>query len=436
MPTNATQPTLREQLLAAQVSVLEVEADTLEDKLRRISTGWFSNCQADMVGDIGSASSSSVYRVFHKWKWTARNTNTPFVLQMNSGDGNFINAFAAYDVIRLTQEAGNDVTVANMGMLSTHGTVVMQAAKRRVMSPRSWIVLKEAEGVARGNTNAHRDAVQFLRTQELHGWKLLVERQGSKITLDELKERTYRGAEWWLNAEEALERGLIDDISAEVQILPSSPIGREDLLPTPTDTWPVRKAKAELRKALVAVELVKLASLDGIDSLAEDGKVLLFSQVAATTCAHAGQELNQLIRSGAKAIEFLINSPGGCVVSGAGLMDVLDRCKQGGGNLTTTIYGFAASMGGFLSQTGSHRRMTRNSYFMIHQVSSIFGGSSSHMEDKQASMERLQEMLFSYMAERTGGKLSLADLKAKCNEHDWWLTATEALECGLIDEII
>jgi len=318
--------------------------------------------------------------------------------------------------------------------MGTQAAILMQAAKRRVMSPSSWIVLKEVEGTAKGNTNAHRDAVRFFRTLEEHGWRLLLER--STLEKQTILDNTYRGGEWWIGAEEALKFGLIDEICSEVQALPHADFIDPAFLPAEGDTWTARRHKAAIRKNLAEAELMRMTRYDSSDSFEDTNQVVLFNDVTPGSCAGVTQSMNAFIRRQVPAVDLLINSPGGCVVSGAGAMDVLDLAKRRGTNLTTTIYGMAASMGGFLSQTGAHRRMTRNAYFMIHQVSAIFGGSSSHLDEKQANMERLQQMLFSYMSERTGGKLSMEDLQAKCNDHDWWLTPEEALSHGLIDEII
>lgn len=434
--TTSSKPNTRERMLIAQVAVLEAEAAAMEDKLRRIAVGSNSNRQTEVVGDVGTATSSSVYRVFDKWGFAAPGANEPFVIGFNSTGGNYINAFATYDIIRLAQQEGHAVTIANMGQLGTKAAILMQAAQRRVMSPRSWLVIKESEAIAQGNTNNHRDEVRFVRTLEEHGWRLLTSREGCKITPEELKDRTYRGAEWWIDAKEALALGLIDEISTEVQILAAAPNVDPDLLPSEGDSWIDRKRKAEIRKSVADLELMRMGRIDGLDSLVETGQVMLFNPVTPETCAIAANDLNVQMRRGVSEIDFVLNSPGGSVTSGNGLMDVLDRVKARGTKLTTSIYGLAASMGGFISQTGDVRRISANSYFMIHQVSSIFKGSSSHMEDNQASMDRLQEELFTYMADRTGGKLPIADLKAKCNEHDWWLTPTEAKDFGLVDEII
>ncbi|MDZ4833265.1 MAG: ATP-dependent Clp protease proteolytic subunit [Candidatus Melainabacteria bacterium] len=432
--SNLSPSALRDRLVRAQVSVLESEARAVEEKVARIRAGGFFNRQVDVVGDIGSATSSSAYRIFTKWALEEPNQQQPYVLQLNSGGGNYINSFAMYDIIRLFQKDGRQVTAANMGMMGTQAAILMQSAKRRVMSPSSWIVLKEVEGTAKGNTNAHRDAVRFFRTLEEHGWKLLLER--SSLEKQQILDNTYRGGEWWIGAEEALKFGLIDEICAEVQVLPCADIVDPDLLPLEGDSWSVRKHKAAIRKTLAESELLRMTRYDSLDTFEETNQVLLFSDVSPASCSGVTQSMNSFIRRNTPAVDFVINSPGGCVVSGAGTMDVLDKAKANGTKLSTTIYGYAASMGGFLSQTGAHRRMTRNAYFMIHQVSAIFGGSSSHLDEKQANMERLQQMLFTHMSERSGGKLSMETLKANCNDHDWWLTPEEALSFGLIDEII
>ncbi len=434
MKNNLSQIALRDQLVRAQVSVLEAEAQAVEEKIARIRAGGICNRQVDIVGDIGSATSSSALRIFTKWGLEEPKQQQPYVLQLNSGGGNYINSFAMYDIIRLFQQNGRQVTVANMGMMGTQAAILMQAAKRRVMSPSSWIVLKEVEGTAKGNTNAHRDAVRFFRTLEEHGWRLLLER--STLEKQTILDNTYRGGEWWIGAEEALKFGLIDEICSEVQALPHADFIDPAFLPAEGDTWTARRHKAAIRKNLAEAELMRMTRYDSSDSFEDTNQVVLFNDVTPGSCAGVTQSMNAFIRRQVPAVDLLINSPGGCVVSGAGAMDVLDLAKRRGTNLTTTIYGMAASMGGFLSQTGAHRRMTRNAYFMIHQVSAIFGGSSSHLDEKQANMERLQQMLFSYMSERTGGKLSMEDLQAKCNDHDWWLTPEEALSHGLIDEII
>jgi ATP-dependent Clp endopeptidase proteolytic subunit ClpP len=438
MTSIVTVPSLKDRLVMAEVGKLEAEALVVERALRSIEEEWWYSRQAGIFGGIGPATGASVFQTFNKWDWMESQlgitTPTPFHLTVNSPGGRYIDSFATYDVIDHFQRKGHQITVQNTGMMCTQSALLMQAATRRIMTPRSWIMLTEADGQIRGNTNSAKDAVRFLRLLEEHGWRLLTERTNGKLTVEDLKDKTYRGAMWWISAEEALALGLIDEISTEIQGQPGGD-RYEDLRPSGEDTWEVRAQKAEARLFLLQTDLARLKFADGASAMEERGQVMLFDEVSAATCSQVQSAMNVHKRRGTKEVELLINSPGGDVASGSGLMDVLDVVKSGA-ELTTTIYGYAASMGGFISQMGTKRRMTRNSYFMIHQVSSIFGASTTQLEDQQESMERKQKRLFKDMSDRTGGKLSVEELTKNCNEHDWWLTPKQALEAGLVDEII
>lgn len=437
--TNSTS-TLKDRLLLAQATKLEGEALGIEAQLRSIrDESMFWSRQAPITGMIGSATAQSVYRVFNKWDWMESQLGTdspkPFQLNINCPTGGYIDSFSTYDIINHFQAKGHDVTVQNTGLMCTQSLIVMQAAKRRVMTPRSYLVITEADGAAKGNTQAIKDAVRFLRLLEEHGWKLITERTGGKLDIDTIKDKTYRGAQWHLSAEEALQYGLIDDIVTSYQSNPGSSL-HQDLLPTGKESLKDRAQKAETRLLLLQAELHNISRCDNQDALRETGQIGFFGGVNPDSCAYAMGELNIQLRRGAKDVDLIINSPGGDVYSGSGLMDGLDVLKNNGCNLSTTIYGMAASMGGFLAVTGGKRRISRNSYFMIHQVSTMFSNSLTHMEDGQESMERLQARMFDYMAGTTKGKLPVDVLKQKCADRDWWLTPQEALDAGLVDEIV
>lgn len=430
---------LEDRVLIAQAGKLEGEALVIETSLRNIRDEWFWSRQAAITGAIGGKTAESVYRVFNKWDWVESplgvTSPMPFHLNINCPAGRYIDAFSLFDIINRFQEKGHDVTVQNTGLMCTQSLIAMQAAKRRVMTPRSYLVLTEADGAARGNTQAIKDAVRFLRLLEEHGWRLLTERTNGKLDIDTIKDKTYRGAQWHISAEEALELGLIDDIVTSFQANPGGSL-YEELLPTGTETPKERVQKAEARLWLLQTELQKIKLYDNQDAMTETGQIAFFGGVDPESCMAAMNEVNIQLRRAAKDVDLIINSPGGDVYSGSGLMDGLDVLKNNGCDLSTTVCGMAASMGGFLAVTGKRRRITRNSYFMIHQVSTMFSNSLTHMEDGQESMERLQARMFEYMAGTTNGKLAVADLKKNCAERDWWLTPQEALDAGLVDEIV
>jgi ATP-dependent Clp endopeptidase proteolytic subunit ClpP len=130
---------------------------------------------------------------------------------------------------------------------------------------------------------------------------------------------------------------------------------------------------------------------------------------------------------------IIFNSPGGSVVHGLALYDFLDELKQKGNEITTVTRGMAASMGGVLLQSGHERVMGKNSYMLIHEVSSIGYGKISEMEDELKYIKRLQDRLLDILAERS--TLSKAQISTRWKRKDWWLSAEDAVKLGFADRI-
>ncbi len=133
-----------------------------------------------------------------------------------------------------------------------------------------------------------------------------------------------------------------------------------------------------------------------------------------------------------KDISFYINSPGGSVSAGWGIYDTMNYIKC---DVSTICVGMAASMGAFLLAGGTKgkRFALPNSEIMIHQP---LGGAQGQATDIQITAEhilRTKERLNRILAEDTGK--SLEEI-ARDTERDNWMTAEEAKEYGLIDQVI
>jgi ATP-dependent Clp protease protease subunit len=131
-------------------------------------------------------------------------------------------------------------------------------------------------------------------------------------------------------------------------------------------------------------------------------------------------------------IYFYINSPGGSISAGMGIHDTMKYIKC---PVHTICIGQAASMGAFLLSAGSKgkRKALPNSRIMIHQPSGGGGGQSTDIQIQAREIQRLRDLLEEKMAEYTG---KTAKQVNKDCERDYWMTAEEALQYGLIDEII
>jgi ATP-dependent Clp protease protease subunit len=133
-----------------------------------------------------------------------------------------------------------------------------------------------------------------------------------------------------------------------------------------------------------------------------------------------------------KDITMHVDSPGGSVLAGLGMVDVMRYINS---DVATINTGMAASMGSILLSSGTKgKRSSLNfSKVMIHQVSS---GASGHVEDNRISQmesEKYNYILFKMLAENSGRDF---DYVLESARRDKWLNSQEALDFGFIDEII
>ena len=133
-----------------------------------------------------------------------------------------------------------------------------------------------------------------------------------------------------------------------------------------------------------------------------------------------------------KDISFYINSPGGSVSAGMAIFDTMNFIKP---DVSTLCCGFAASMGAFLLAAGTKgkRFSLPNSKIMIHQPSGGSRGQATEIEIQAREILKTREQLNKILAERTGQPL---DRIARDTERDYYMSAAESAEYGLIDKVI
>lgn len=133
-------------------------------------------------------------------------------------------------------------------------------------------------------------------------------------------------------------------------------------------------------------------------------------------------------------INMYINSPGGSVYDGLAVYDVMQyiRCP-----VYTFVTGMAASMGSFIAQAGApgHRYLLPRAITMIHQPSSGTRGKVSDMEiDLMESIRIKKDMTELYVKHNSKGVPY--ERFVELMDRDRWLTAPQALELGLADQIV
>ena len=133
-------------------------------------------------------------------------------------------------------------------------------------------------------------------------------------------------------------------------------------------------------------------------------------------------------------ITIVFSSPGGSVVEGMALWDYIQQVRRAGHHVTTHTIGYAASMAGILLQAGDVRTMGAEAYILVHEVSAAAVGKIGEMEDEMKFLKMISSRVLDIFAART--KLTKRQLDARWRRKDWWLSSSDALKLGFVDEVI
>ncbi len=175
-------------------------------------------------------------------------------------------------------------------------------------------------------------------------------------------------------------------------------------------------------------------SYDIYSRLLKDRIVILDTDVNEHSASLIVAQLLFLESQGKEDITFFINSPGGMVTAGMAIYDTMQFIRP---DVQTVVMGQACSMGSLLATAGTpgKRKMLPNARHMIHQPS---GGARGQATDMQIQVEEILKMKKSlteiYVKHNSKGK-TFEQLSADM-ERDKFMSAQEALEYGLIDEIV
>lgn len=131
-------------------------------------------------------------------------------------------------------------------------------------------------------------------------------------------------------------------------------------------------------------------------------------------------------------VQIFINSPGGSVIDGLGIYDTMQYVSPDIGTICT---GLAASMGAVLLTAGTagKRACLPHGRVMIHQLSGGMRGTFSDMKISFEFSKQLRDELYTILANHSGQDFEQVE---KDSDRDNWMTATEAKEYGLVDEVL
>lgn len=171
----------------------------------------------------------------------------------------------------------------------------------------------------------------------------------------------------------------------------------------------------------------------------------IYSRLLKDRIIFLGEEVNEVTASSivaqllflesedpGKDISFYINSPGGIVSCGLAIYDTMNYIKC---DVSTICIGMAASMGAFLLAGGTKgkRMALPNAEIMIHQPSGGAKGQATEIQIAAENILKTKKKLNQILADNTGKPF---DVVAQDTERDYYMSAEEAKDYGLIDTII
>lgn len=188
------------------------------------------------------------------------------------------------------------------------------------------------------------------------------------------------------------------------------------IIPTVIDRWPTGERAYDIYSRLL-----------------EDRIIFMWEEVNHATANTIIAQLLYLEKKDPNAdIIMYINSPGWSVMDGFGIMDTMRYIKP---DVVTVCTWLAASFGAMLLMSGSKwkRYALPNAEIMIHQPLWWTQGQATDIQIAAAHIQRLKKTLNWYIADFSGQPVERIE---KDVERDYWMTAKEALDYGLIDHIL
>ena len=176
-------------------------------------------------------------------------------------------------------------------------------------------------------------------------------------------------------------------------------------------------------------------SYDIYSRLLKDRIVMLHDDVNELTSSLLVAQLLFLeAEDSEKEIIFYVNSPGGIVTAGMAILDTMEFVKC---DIRTIVMGQACSMGSLLAQAGTagKRMILPNARHMIHQPSGGMSGQATDMEIHVQEILKMKKVLTQIYVDHNSKGKTFEEFSAAM-ERDNFMSAQEALDFGLVDEIV
>lgn len=188
-----------------------------------------------------------------------------------------------------------------------------------------------------------------------------------------------------------------------------------------------------INPSIIEERQLNVAQMDVFSRLMMDRIIFLGTEVNDYTANVIMAQLLYLDSSDpGKDISIYVNSPGGSVSAGLGIYDTMQYIKS---DVSTICTGMAASMAAVLLVSGEKgkRFALKHSRVMIHQPLGGVQGQASDIEITAREIRKIKSELYHIIADHSGQSFEKVE---RDSDRDYWMTAEEAKEYGMIDEVL
>ena len=194
-----------------------------------------------------------------------------------------------------------------------------------------------------------------------------------------------------------------------------------------------KKAFTNLTPYIIEERPMNVASMDVFSRLMMDRIIFLGVPIYDDVANIVTAQLLFLESVDSKRdIQMYINSPGGSLYAGMGMYDTMQYLKS---DIATICIGMAASMAAVILCAGKNGKRTalKHSRVMMHQPSGSIGGQATDILITANEIKKLKQELYTVISEHTNNPIE--KIFKDC-ERDYWMTAIEAKEYGIVDEVL
>ena len=214
LPAGAPPVTLAEQRAWAEIRKLQLETERTLLELaalrRRERDAAAEPAESHVYTFYASVDPETVQACLAELgQWSRRSPSSPITIIFNSPGGSVLDGLALYDFLLYLRSVGHAVKTVALGRAASMGAVLLQAGTTRVVGRNAFLLVHEVSNSSAGRVSEMEDGVEFTRRLQKRLLSILSERSG----LSEAQiARRWTRKEWWLDASEAVEIGLADEV--------------------------------------------------------------------------------------------------------------------------------------------------------------------------------------------------------------------------------